>query len=192
MAILATHPASTDECNINLSSPTTNPGIIESFRSPELLDDSIDIVNVHLKCNSSTKEQNITKDPSNLQLKKNENIVDTVLKEFEKSNTLGVIPSIDKSDPQIDYEDGASSEQLDIEDPLHSEIELDISHKVSNESKETADEAMDTEERESLSTNISTNFKIDRNRDVVKKNLWSLSIPALHSFELKLELGKTF
>ena len=103
-------------------------------------------------------------------MKKNENIVDTVLKEFEKSNTLGVIPSIDKSDPQIDYEDGASSEQLDIEDPLHSEIELDISHKVSNESKETADEAMDTnEERESLSTNISTNFKIDRNRDVVKK-----------------------
>ena len=172
MTILATQPASTDECNIHLSSPTTNPSIIEPFRSPVLLDDSIDIVDVHLESNSSTKEQNITKDPSKLQLKKHENIVNTVLKEFEQSNPLGDIPSIDKSDPQNDYEDYAAGEQLNAEDPLQSEIELDISHKVSNESNESDDEAMDTnEERKSLSTNISTNFTIDRNRDVVKKYL---------------------
>ena len=123
MAILATHPASIDECNVNLSSPTTNPSII-----------------------------------------------DTVLKEFEQSNPLGDIPSTDKNDPQNDYKDCAASDQLNVEDPLQSETELDISHKVSNESNESDDEAMDTnEERESLSTNISTNFKIDRNRDVVKK-----------------------
>ena len=148
------------------SSPTTSPNFTESLVSPWISDDNSEIASVQL----TSRDSSISGCQDDSQAIKVVDLVDAAIKAIGKSDQLENILSIDQNYSPLDTED------VDLSGALSNVIKESPKVGCYDDSSDDFDEKEEKsnafegskEESESLSTNILTNFKIDRDRDVVK------------------------